>query len=81
MAKCPGDEINCVNPPSPLEPLSVITFCTRAQEPRDQFCDAWGHTFGPVVKTWLRNAPVGERRNFIQALVPNSLFSYLNGAT
>ena len=63
--------------PHPMEPQSIIAFCSRATELREQHFNAWGHTFAHLVKSWFANASKGEQRNFIKTLIPHTLYHYL----
>ena len=60
-----------------LYPITVVAECTATAHLRQAIINAWPSPFNDLISDWWTTATLGDRRNFICTLIPNSLSNLL----
>ena len=61
----------------PLDPITVVAECTATAHLCQAIINAWPSPFNDLISDWWTTATLGDRRNFIPTLIPNSLSNLL----
>ena len=64
----------------PLDQITVVAECTATAHLRQAIINAWPPRFNDLISDWWTTATLGDRRNFIRTLIPNSLSNLLRSA-
>ena len=60
-----------------LDPITVVAECPATAHLRQAIINAWPSPFNDLISDWWTTATLGDRRNFIRTLIPNSLSNLL----